>query len=265
MNATNPVQWYPGHMARAMRRLAADLKLIDVVIEVVDARVPRSGANPALARLVGKRPRLLVLGRTDLADPEETAAWLAHFERSGIPAVAANAKSQGDGTALRARLAALAGERRSARAIVLGIPNAGKSSIINALVRKNVARTEDRAGVTRAAQWFRVQPGLELMDTAGILVPKIDTAEAQWKLALVGAVPRARFEAEEVVGCFQAWAAAALPRRAILDLETYAQSRGFIRHGTLPDTHNAAWSYIKDFNEQKFGRITLDLAPEAAP
>jgi ribosome biogenesis GTPase A len=265
MNATNPVQWYPGHMARAMRRLATDLKLIDVVIEVVDARVPKSGANPALARLVGKRPRLLVLGRSDLADPEETAAWLAHFERSGVPAVAANAKSQGDGTALRARLAALAGERRSARAIVLGIPNAGKSSIINALVRKNVARTEDRAGVTRAAQWFRVQPGLELMDTAGILVPKIDTAEAQWKLALVGAVPRARFEAEEVVACFQAWAAAALPRRSVLDLETYAQTRGFIRHGTLPDTHNAAWSYIKDFNEQKFGRITLDLAPEAAP
>jgi ribosome biogenesis GTPase A len=250
-------------MARAMRRLADDLKLIDVVIEVVDARVPHSGRNPALGRMIGKRPALLVLGRSDLADPAQTSAWLAHYERSGRPALEANAKSQADGTALRARLAQLAGERRSARAIVLGIPNAGKSSIINALVRKNVARTEDRAGVTRAAQWFRVQAGLELMDTAGILVPKIDTAEAQWKLALVGAVPRARFEAEEVVACFHAWAAAALPRRAIPDLETYAQSRGFIRHGTMPDTHNAAWSYIKDFNEAKFGRITLDLAPES--
>ena len=264
MNGTNPVQWYPGHMARAMRRLAEDLKLIDVVIEVVDARVPRCGRNPALARMVGTRPRLLVLGRSDLADPAQTAAWLAHFERTGIPAVEANAKSQADGTALRARLALLAGERRSARAIVLGIPNAGKSSIINALVRKNVARTEDRAGVTRAAQWFRVTPGLELMDTAGILVPRIDTPEAQWKLALVGAVPRARFEAEEVVGALHAWAQTALPKRALPDLETYAQTRGFIRRGTLPDTHNAAWSYIKDFNELKFGQITLDLAPEAA-
>ncbi len=264
MNATNPVQWYPGHMARAMRRLAEDIKLIDVVIEVVDARVPRCGGNPALARMVGKRPRLLVLGRSDLADPAQTTAWLAHFERAGVPAVEANAKSQADGTALRARLAQLGGERRSARAIVLGIPNAGKSSIINALVRKNVARTEDRAGVTRAAQWFRVAPGLELMDTAGILVPRIDTPEAQWKLALVGAVPRARFEAEEVVGALHAWAAGALPNRALPDLETYAQTRGFIRRGTIPDTHNAAWSYIKDFNELKFGRITLDPAPEAA-
>ncbi len=265
MNATNPVQWYPGHMARAMRRLATDLKLIDVVIEVIDARVPGSGANPALGRLVGKRPRLLVLGRSDLADPEATVAWLAHFERNGIPAVQANAKSQGDGTALRTRLAGLTAGLASARAIVLGIPNAGKSSIINALIRKNVARTEDRAGVTRAAQWFRVQPGLELMDTAGILVPRIDTPEAQWKLALVGAVPRARFEAEEVVGCFAAWAALALPNRKIPDLVTYAQSRGFIRHGTIPDTHNAAWSYIKDFNELKFGRITLDPPPQALP
>jgi ribosome biogenesis GTPase A len=255
-------------MARAMRRLATDLKLIDVVIEVIDARVPGSGGNPALGRMVGKRPRLLVLGRSDLADPAETAAWLAHFERNGVPAVEANAKSQADGTALRTRLAGLIAGRTSARAIVLGIPNAGKSSIINALVRKNVARTEDRAGVTRAAQWFRVQPGLELMDTAGILVPRIDTPEAQWKLALVGAVPRARFEAEDVIACFHAWAAATLPKRAIPDLETYAQSRGFIRHGTIPDTHNAAWSYIKDWNEGKFGRMTLDIAPpqpEAGP
>jgi ribosome biogenesis GTPase A len=131
--------------------------------------------------------------------------------------------------------------------------------LINALVGRAVARTEDRAGVTRAPQWFRVTTSLELIDTAGILVPKIDTPEAQWKLAMIGAVPRARFDAEDVVARFAAWSAerglAAVP-----DLETYAQSRGFVRRGNVTDMHNAAWAYLKDFNEGRFGRITLEDA-----
>ncbi|MBV8152190.1 MAG: 50S ribosome-binding GTPase [Candidatus Eremiobacteraeota bacterium] len=160
---------------------------------------------------------------------------------------------------MKTSLAPLAAERKTARAIVVGIPNAGKSTVINALAGKKVARVEDRAGVTRAAQWFRLAPGLEVVDTAGILPPKIDTPEAEWKLALVGAVPRARFDAESVVARFHSWATAA--GKDVPDLETYAQSRGFIRRGTVIDTHNAAWSYIKDFGEGKFGRMTLEPAP----
>ncbi|MBC5810133.1 MAG: ribosome biogenesis GTPase YlqF, partial [Candidatus Eremiobacteraeota bacterium] len=128
---------------------------------------------------------------------------------------------------------------------------------LNSRAGKAIARTEDRAGVTRAAQWFRLTPTLELMDTAGILVPKIDTPEAQWKLAMVGAVPRARFDPEDVVGRFALWAA----ERGIAqvpDLETFAQRRGFVRRGNVSDAHNAAWAYLKDFNDGKFGRLTLE-------
>jgi ribosome biogenesis GTPase A len=130
--------------------------------------------------------------------------------------------------------------------------------VINALAGRKVARTEDRAGVTRAAQWFRLGPDLEVMDTAGILAPKIETPEAQWRLALVGAVPRARFDPEEVVARFYGWAQSAAAANAVPDLETFAQSRGFIRRGNLLDVHNASWAYIKEFNEGRFGRMTLE-------
>jgi ribosome biogenesis GTPase A len=255
------IQWYPGHMARAMRRLAEDMHAIDIVVEVADARVPFAGTNPALAKIAGARKRLLVLSREQLADRRATAAWLAYYGDSGRAVVAVDAKDRSGVARLRAALDALASGRRANRAIVLGIPNAGKSTVINAIAGRNVARAEDRAGVTRSRQWFRVGASLEIMDTAGILVPKIDTAEAQWKLAFVGAVPRARFDAEDVVARFHRWLAERDPETAVPDLETFAQSRGFVRHGTLADTHNAAWSYLKDWGDGKFGRMTLEELP----
>jgi len=255
------IQWYPGHMARAMRRIADDVRAIDVVVEVADARVPLSGTNPALARLAGSRPRLLVLSRAQRADPVVTGAWLDYYRERERPAVAVDAKERLGSARLRAAVEALASGRRSARVIVLGIPNAGKSTAINALAGRNVARAEDRAGVTRARQWFRVGDALEIMDTAGILAPKIESADAQWKLAMVGAVPRARFDAEDVVARFHRWLAAHRPDSGVPDLETFAQSRGFMRHGTIVDTHNAAWAYLKDFADGKFGRMTLEEPP----
>jgi ribosome biogenesis GTPase A len=256
------IQWYPGHMARAMRRLTEDMRAIDIVVEVVDARVPLAGTNPSLAQLAGKRPRLLVLTRAQLADPAATEAWLGYYHALGRAAIAVDAKDRGGSARLRAAVEALAPGRRSARAIVLGIPNAGKSTAINALVGRKVARAEDRAGVTRARQWFRTGEALEIMDTAGILVPKIDTPQAQWKLAIVGAVPRARFDAEDVVTRFSRWREEAYPAAKVPDLETFAQSRGFVRHGTMPDTHNAAWAYLKELGDGSFGRMTLE---EPAP
>jgi ribosome biogenesis GTPase A len=255
------IQWYPGHMARAMRRLADDLRLAHIVVEVVDARLPRSGRNPALAAVTRRKPRIVVLTREDRADPRATLGWLAHFARSGQPAVAVNAKSRGSIARLREALAALTTGRVNARAIVLGIPNAGKSTVINALVRRNVARVEDRAGVTRAAQWFRVQPGLEVMDTAGILVPKIETPDAQWMLALCGVLPRARFDPEDVVSRFHVWLVEGGAAPRLPDLDTYARERGFVRRGNIPDTHNAATSLIKDWNDGVFGRMTLERPP----
>ncbi len=255
------IQWYPGHMAKAMRRLSEDMHLIDVVVEVADARVPEAGTNPVLAKIVGNRPRLLVLSREQVADPALTAAWLAAFASRGRTAIAIDAKDRAGVIRLRAAFAALGDGRKSARAIVLGIPNAGKSTIINALVGRNVARAEDRAGVTRARQWFRVGTGLEIMDTAGILVPRIDTPDAQWKLAMIGAVPRARFDAEDIVTRFHRWACTNDPATAIPSLETFAQSRGFMSRGTIVNTHNAAWAYMKDWSDGKFGRMTLEAAP----
>jgi ribosome biogenesis GTPase A len=262
MNDAGPViQWYPGHMVRAMRRLGEDLRLADIVLEVVDARVPGSGRNPALGSVAGHKPRLVVLEREDLADPEATAAWLARLRRNEERAVAVNGKTQATRGRLREALHDFVPARGALRAIVVGIPNAGKSTIINALARKNVARVEDRAGVTRTAQWFRAGDDIEVMDTAGILVPKIETPEAQWKLALAGAVPRERFDPEDVVGRFAAWSAEQGLRR-VPSLDAFAAERGFLRQGNIPDTHNAARSYIKEWNDGGFGRMTLEWPEE---
>ncbi len=256
------IAWYPGHMAAAMRRLGADMRVIDLLIEVADARLPLSGTNPALARLAGSRPHLLVLSRAQLADAEQTARWLAYYAAHGRDVIAVDAKDRGGMARLRSALDALgaARGRKGARAIVLGIPNAGKSTLINALAGRNVARAEDRAGVTRARQWFRSGP-LEIMDTAGILPPKIDDSESQWKLAAVGAVPRARFDPEDVIARFGRWHAQTYGATAVVDLTAFAHARGFVRHGNVVDTHNAAWAYLAAWGEGKFGAMTLEAPP----
>ncbi len=253
------IQWYPGHMASAMRRMGEYVKLVDVVIEVVDARVPASGFNPLLDEIGANRQRLKVLSRDDLAEPAETAQWLRVLPDD---ALAVNARMQGAFVKVKDRLRRLAAEgHRMQRAMVVGIPNSGKSSVINGLVGRAVARTEDRAGVTRQLQWFKVGPQLELMDTPGILVPRIATADAQWKLALVGAVPRDHYDPEDVVARFHRWLTEKSGGRTkVPDLSAFAQARGFMRRGGESDYHNAAQSYVKDFNDGKFGRITLESA-----
>ena len=251
------IQWYPGHMAQAMRKLGERLGIVDILVEVLDARVPRSSANPALDKLAGHKPRVVVLGREDLADPHATREWLAWYRRQGRTAIAVNGKDQTSVKRVAAELGALAGSGAT-RAMVVGIPNTGKSSIINGLIRRTAAKAEDKAGVTRSLQWFRVRPKLEVMDTPGILVPKIATPEAQWQLALTGALPRERFDAEDVVTRFAAWARAERPKLGIPDLETFARARGFARRGGDVDLHNAAGAYLKEFGEAKFGRITFE-------
>lgn len=253
------VQWYPGHMVAAMRRIDDYMKLIDIVIEVVDARVPFSGGNPMLDTIAGQRARLLVLNREDLADPQITARWLETLgARRRV--IAVNGRDQQSVAKAMVQLAALSPSALGTqRAMVVGLPNSGKSSVINGLLRRAAAKTEDRAGVTRQLQWFRVAPLLELMDTPGILVPKIPTHEAQWKLALVGAVPRERYDPEDIVGRFYAWLRDQSDGRTTTpDLETFAKARGFMRRGGHADLHNAAQSYIKDFNDGKFGRVSLE-------
>ena len=251
-------------MARAMREISEYLALIDIVVEVVDARVVRSGRNPALDRLAGKRPRLLVLDRNDLADPHVTKAWIAAFERDGRTALAVDGRSQQSAARARSSLVRLAqGRKGVSRALVVGIPNSGKSSIINALLRRSAAKTEDRAGVTRQLQWFRLPPNVELMDTPGILVPKIASKTSQWKLAICGAVPRERFDPEEVVRAFESWAARRYPGRKVPTLDHFASARGFVRRGVQTDYHNASQSYVRAFNDGGLGRFSLETPEDS--
>jgi len=256
----NVVQWYPGHMVRAMRRIAEYLKLIDIVIEVIDARAVRSDANPMLDRLIGDRARFVALSRDDLAEPATTKAWVEQFASRGREAIAVEARAQQSVSRILAALTARAkGRSGISRVIVVGVPNSGKSSIINGLLKRGAAKTEDRAGVTRQWQWFRLAPTIELMDTPGILVPKIATAQAQWKLALIGAVPRERYDPYEVSVEFHRWLLERSGGRTkVPDLATFAAARGFVRRGGEVDEHNAAQGYIKAFNDGVFGRISLE-------
>ncbi len=260
------IQWYPGHMAAAMRNIAARMQLCDLVIEVIDARLPRSGTNPALNAIIANRPRLVVLSREDLADPDSTVNWLTYFNSLQRKAVAINGREQSSVAKVMFALEQLPRiALRARRAIVVGLPNSGKSAVINGMLRRAAAKTENRAGVTRATQWFRAAPGLEVMDTPGILVPKIDSSQAQWMLAMTGAIPHERFDPQDVVERFGLWLRQETEgRTAIPDLTTFADKRGFLNRGNISDLHNAATSYIKDFNDGKFGRMTFELASDDA-
>ena len=247
-----------------MRKIGESLKLVDVVVEVADARVVASGRNPALDAISGRRARILVLTRDDLADPATTKAWIRALAQRGLETVGVDGRSQrGVGRVARA-IAGIAPSRMgTSRAMIVGIPNSGKSSIVNALLRRAAAKTENRAGVTRRLQWFRMAPGIELMDTPGVLVPKIASKEAQWMLAICGALPAARYDAEQVTTAFHQWLVRRHPRTRVPDLESFASSRGFVRRGGELDYHNAALSYIRAFNDGEFGRLSFETAQAA--
>ncbi|HEX3368579.1 MAG TPA: ribosome biogenesis GTPase YlqF [Candidatus Cybelea sp.] len=261
------VQWFPGHMAKALRRIREYLRAIDVVIEVVDARIARSGRNPILDELAAERTRIVALDRDDLASPASTKLWLRDFSLRGYAAVAVDGRNPRSVARIAAAIAPAPGRRKGpggvSRAMIVGIPNSGKSTIVNALLRRGAAKTEARAGVTRQVQWFRLSPAIELMDTPGVLPPRISTAAAQWRLAICGAVPSDHYDAQEVVAEFHAWLLASHPRTTVPDLHAFATTRGFVRRGGELDYHNAAYSYIRAFNEGVFGRISLETAGDS--
>ncbi|EEG77229.1 ribosome biogenesis GTPase YlqF [Dethiobacter alkaliphilus] len=274
------VQWYPGQMAKAKRLLRENLKLVDAVIEVLDARIPHSSKNPDIRDLLARRPVVGVLTRLDLADPSATAEWVKKLHSDYFAVTAVNANS-GDGVKKLLQLLKGLPQRRKhgqrpIRLIVVGIPNVGKSSLINRLTKRSAAATGDKPGITKGKQWVRVNEGLEILDTPGMLWPKITSERQAFGLATAGAVKDEILDpvqmGVELVGFMQNEYAQRFAERYKLEqaegdprhiLNEIGRRRGCLVKGGEVDLEAAARLVVKDFREGRLGRITLEKAGES--
>lgn len=193
------IQWFPGHMQKARRQIEERIKLVDIVYEILDARIPYSSQNPLIKKIVGQRNRLIILNKTDLADPRVTKMWLAEFGRQGLNAIAIDSLHSSAKEKILAKSKEMLAEKfekekakglrpRPIRAMIIGIPNAGKSTLINTLAKRKVAQAANRPGVTKSQQWIKVAAELELLDTPGMLWPKFESRHVGFSLALTGAI-----------------------------------------------------------------------------
>ncbi len=281
------IQWYPGHIAKLERELKPILKQLDVVIEVLDARIPRASWHQSLSDTIREqKPVLLVLNKADLADPNWTKAWIDHFKSSLYQEVESfdSTNSKGKAAIIEAvkrlgepkmqQLVAKGLKRRAIRIGVVGMPNVGKSSLINTLVAIKKAHTGHRAGVTRQVQWVRVNPQIELMDTPGLIPAKLVSQEQGQLLASVYSVGDAAFDEEAVVPYFMAQVerfypgllskALDLPEGAPVSLDMVAERRHYILSGGQPDLKRTAQAILKDYRHGKLGRMTLERPTDEA-
>ena len=288
-NKTNNINWYPGHMAKTRRLIDENLKLIDVVVEILDARVPVSSRNPDFDTLFASKPRVVVMNKFDLADERATAAWEKWYRDNGTRVLLSNSLN-GKGVdrlagevklAIADKLArdAARGVTKAVRLMVVGIPNVGKSSLINRLAGRASAKTGDRPGVTRGKQWIRLKNGMELLDTPGILWPKFEDQRTGMHLAFIGSI-RDEIMDVETLAChlleyLRDYYAPLLVQRYKLDgdisalegyelLEYIGKKRGFVVSGGEIDTYRAANVILDEFRAAKIGRVTLEWPPETA-
>lgn len=279
------IQWYPGHMTKTRRQMEEDVKFVDLVAEVVDARIPVSSRNPDIDTMVGDRPRMIIFNRADQADPAMTTQWMAWFRNKGYAVLETNAKT-GKGVnqfsavvkaALREKIAAWQARGqvgRPVRAMVVGVPNVGKSTFINQVAGRKSAKAGDRPGVTRGKQWVSVDSGLELLDTPGILWPKFEDETTGLHLAFTGAVRDEVMDSEELachlLELLAARYPAALEERYKIAagpevpgwelLERCARKRGMLISGGEADTGRMARVLLDEFRAGKLGRFTLEPA-----
>jgi ribosome biogenesis GTPase A len=246
-------------MAAGIRAVLEVADLIDVVIEVRDARVPRATAVAGLHPRLKRKPTIVLLNRADLADASATRGWVESLKSEGLDAFATTATHAGTLRAARAALLARPRKRAVLRAAVVGAPNTGKSSVINALGRRKRTVVADRAGVTRHAGWSKLEAGVELLDTPGLLPPRVESAQAAWQLSLCGSLPETAFDVEEAVDEFARWLARNRPRFAArADLDAFAQAHGMRRRGGELDRRNAARRFVADFRAGDLFRLTFE-------
>jgi len=277
------IQWFPGHMTKARRMIADNVKLIDAVCEVIDARIPVSSRNPDLDSMTGGKPRLIVFNRVDQADPESTKKWAAHFKVGGAAVIETDSKSGKGVGAFNAAARSLLSERlefyaskgqsgRRLRLMVVGIPNVGKSSFINRVAKRKAAQTSDKPGVTRGKQWINLGNGLELLDTPGVLWPKFEDQTVAENLAFTGAIRDAIMDIETLGTLLMSRLNVAYPERlnerykinTNTDLSGFellslaARKRGFLLQGGELDLERMAIILLDEFRGGLLGRITLE-------
>ena len=278
----NNINWYPGHMKKTRELIESNLKLVDLVIEVVDARVPVSSRNPLIDQLVAGKKRIIVLNKSDLADPGANEEWERAFSKADGLALQMNCM-QGEGLARLFRLLErLQQEKDSQRALkkplrmmIVGVPNVGKSSLINRMTGRKSAKTGDKPGVTRGKQWLALKNGMQLLDTPGILWPKFEDTRIGLALAFCGSIRDEIMDASELalalIGVLQRTYPALLMSRYKLEtlsetplknMEAIAQKRGFILGGGRIDYERCARTLLDEFRSGRIGRITLERAED---
>ncbi len=287
------IQWYPGHMTKTRRMMEAELKLVDAVCELLDARIPLSSRNPDIDAICGDKPRMVILNRIDMADPARTRAWADHFKARGFSVIQTDCKNRKGITDFSPALNRLLAEKRRRyaekgmagkplKAMIVGIPNVGKSSFINQVAGRKGAKAENRPGVTRGKQWVTVDQGLLLLDTPGILWPKFEDPEVGLRLAWTGAVKddildvetlaarlmdrlwqeypqalrdRYKLDAGKLPPDFSALQPSA---RGFALMEQAAKNRGFLLPGAELDVERMANVLLEEYRSCKLGRFTLE-------
>lgn len=283
MNIELPIQWFPGHMTKARRMMEEQIKLVDVVVEMLDARIPHSSTNPMLLQLLGNKPKVIAINKTDMADPVKTDVWVEKLKNSGAPVCKIDC-STGKGVKQLVAACQLAAKpvldkwlkkgvkNRSVRIMIVGIPNVGKSTLINRLVGKNKVVAQNRPGVTRGQQWVTIAKGLELLDTPGVLWPKFEDKSVGFALAITGAIKEEvfdRIQATELLIEFlrERYPAELCVKYAIELTEgeeirdimsKIAVSRGCLKAGGQLDLDKVVQLVFRDFKSGKLGRFTVD-------